>query len=197
MMEHETTQQEEVHEEKHHGKLVAMVIVGVLVMMGVVYGAFSWGGNAGKIAYVAPQKEMPAATTTTTTPVVQAPTEAFVITDTSTGKTSAPTKTTSATSPKTLEAPANFKSFTYDATLGKTISVTGTCHDAYYVLLIFDSRDDYRTNPGAARSNRAFECGATRLFTIKMDLRDINLPSGSYYLFVADQGSKGSWYNPR
>lgn len=193
-MEPETTQQEEVHEEKHHGKLVAMVIVGVLAVMGVVYGVF-YGGGAGKVAYVAPQKEMPAVTVAT--PVVQIPTEAFVITDTSTANVSVSTKTTNTTNTKILEAPTNFKSFTYDAKVGKTISVSGTCHDAYYALLIFEGKDDYRINPGAARSNRAFECGASRVFTIKMDLRDINLPSGSYYLFVADQGNKGSWYNPR
>lgn len=183
---------EEILERKHYGKLVAMVIVGVLVVAGGVYGVFFRVG-AGKVAYVAPQKE--AFATAVIVPMALEPTEAFVVTDIS--KTSAPQKATGVIDAKTLAAPTNFKSFAYDATVGKTISVSGTCHDAYYTLLIFDAKDDYRMNPGAARSNRAFECGGTRLFTIKMDLRDINLLSGNYYLFVADQGSKGSWYNPR
>lgn len=178
--------------EKHYGKEIAIAIVGVLAVVGVIYGAF-YGGGVSKATYTAPQKEAPV--TAVAAPVVPEPAETFVITDTN--KTSAPTKTAGAIDTKTLTAPTNFKSFAYDAKVGKTISVSGTCHDTYYALLIFDAKDDYRTNPGSARSNRAFACGASRLFTIKMDLRDINLASGSYYLFVADQGSKGSWYNPR
>ncbi|MBI3634022.1 MAG: hypothetical protein HY228_00165 [Candidatus Yonathbacteria bacterium] len=190
-MEPETTQQEEAREEKHYGRTIAIIIVGVLVVVGVVYGVFL-GGLAKKTTYIASEKKIEISSETTTPPPPQVPVETFVMVDTS--KTNTPVK---ATDSKILKAPTNFKSFTYDAGVGKTISVSGACHDTYYVLLIFDAKDDYRTNPGAARSNRAFECGASKLFTIKMDLRDINLPSGNYYLFVADQGKTGSWYNPR
>lgn len=195
-MESEITQQQEAREEKHYGKPIAIIIVGVLAVIAIAYGVFL-GGSAVKTTYVAPQKENAVSTVVAPIPAVQVPTEAFVVTDTNTTKTDVLVKATSSADTKTLKAPTNFKSFAYDATTGKTISVSGTCHDTYYALLIFGSKDDYRTNPGAARSNRAFECGASRVFTINMDLRDINLPSGNYYLFVADQGSKGTWYNPR
>lgn len=178
--------------EKHYGKEIAIAIVGVLAVVGILYGAF-YGGGAVKTTYTAQQKEVPV--TAVPAPVVPEPTESFVVTDIN--KTSEPSKITGAVDTKALTAPTNFKSFAYDAKVGKTISVSGTCHDTYYALLIFDAKDDYRTNPGSARSNRAFACGASRLFTIKMDIRDINLASGNYYLFVADQGNKGSWYNPR
>lgn len=205
-MEQEIKKENEImQEEPHHGKLIAMVIVGVLAVLGVVYATFSLGG-AGKVTTIVTKNAAPVVATTTTTPApVVVPTEAFVITDNSTNKTSATATAKSATSfnttnsagANTSTSPSNFKSFSYDATVGKKISVSGTCHDAYYTLLIFDSKDDYRTSPGAARANRAFACGAAGLFTITMDLRDINLPTGNYYLFVADQGSKGAWYNPR
>lgn len=105
--------------------------------------------------------------------------------------------------PKTLTAqskdippPVNFKSFEYDATAGKVISVSGTCSDKFYALVIFKSTVDYRARPDGAVSNRAFDCPSSRTFTLETDLRNYNLQSGGYYFFVADQGS-GSWYNPR
>ncbi|MFA5997422.1 MAG: hypothetical protein WC791_02925 [Candidatus Paceibacterota bacterium] len=189
-----------VYDEPHHGKLIAVVIVGVLVIVAILVGVFSFGGGKKSANTIAGSNSNTA--TTTLAPVV-VPTENFVIADTSSRK-SAPTaseeiatKTVGEVGINEQVSPANFKSFSYDATIGKKISVSGTCHDAYYALLIFGSKDDYRASPGSARANRAYECGTSGLFTIKMDLRDINLPSGEYYLFIADQGKTGSWYNPR
>lgn len=92
--------------------------------------------------------------------------------------------------------PVNFKSFQYDAPTGKVISVSGTCSDKYYALVIFKSAVDYRARPDASVFNRAFDCPTTHTFTIEADLRDYNLQSGEYYFFIADQGN-GAWYNPR
>lgn len=192
--------------EPHHGKLIAITIVSVVAVIAILVSVFSLGGGANtKKGTSSVTGNVPSAATTTPAPIV-VPTESFMIADTpakppvtestSSGaaKTSSPTSSSGA---KVLPPSENFKSFVYDAATGKNISVSGTCHDAYYALLIFDSKDDYRTNPSAARANRAYECTGTGLFTIKMDLRDINLPSGEYYLFIADQGKTGSWYNPR
>lgn len=187
------------YDEPHHGKLIAVVIVGILGIIATIYGAVSWGGS--KVTSSVPNGAVSTAVATKTPAIV--PTESFMITDTSAAKKAVTTgdKATTAkqvtSSSQSLPSAENFKSFSYDATVGKKISISGTCHDAYYALLIFESKDDYRANPGAARANRAYQCGSTKLFKIDMDLRDINLPSGSYYLFIADQGNKGSWYNPR
>ncbi len=98
---------------------------------------------------------------------------------------------------KNLKDSTVFKSFNYDATLGKLIALSGTCNDKYYAFLIFDSTIDYRKDPGAAQSNKAFACPSNGKFTVNINLKDLNLQSGKYYIFIADQGSTGSWYNPR
>lgn len=98
---------------------------------------------------------------------------------------------------KNLKDSTVFKSFNYDSTLGKLIALSGTCNDKYYAFLIFDSIIDYRKDPGAAQSNKAFACPSNGKFTVNINLKDLNLQSGKYYIFIADQGSTGSWYNPR
>lgn len=99
--------------------------------------------------------------------------------------------------PAKLPDAVKFQSFSYDPTQSKIIAVSGGCADTYYAVLVFNAKDDYRKDPAAARVNRASECPANKLFRTQFDLRDFNLPAGSYYFFVADQGEKGSWYNPR
>ncbi|MBI5078113.1 MAG: hypothetical protein HZB11_01940 [Candidatus Yonathbacteria bacterium] len=126
----------------------------------------------------------------------QVETEQFVVTDM--GKVEGSAKENISTAnPKIFESPENFKSFTYDATVGKKIAIAGTCKDTYYTLLIFKSGDDYRKDPARAYYNTAFPCPASGIVTLSVNLKDFNLPSGNYYLFLADQGEKGSWYNPR
>ena len=90
-----------------------------------------------------------------------------------------------------------FSSFVYNANTGKQIVLSGTCHDTYYAFLIFDSKIDYRKYPGKALSNKAFSCPGSGSFAITINLKDFNLQSGTYYIFIADQGNSGSWYNPR
>lgn len=93
--------------------------------------------------------------------------------------------------------PASFQSFDYESIQGKIISISGTCSDKYYALLVFKENDDYRKDPAKAFFNKAYPCPPAASFSATVDLRDFNLPSGRYYLFVADEGERGSWYNPR
>lgn len=196
-MEKETTPQtKEIHEEKHYGRIVAIVITVAILGLAVWYGVTGKLSDLGKVTVEVSPVPSASSTSTPQAPVVKPPTEQFVVTDL--GKTEGSQKENIATAdPKIFKASTNFKSFTYDAKLGKVISLSGNCSDKYYAVLVFDSAVDYRKNPGAAQSNRAFECPVTKLFNVEMNLRDINLQSGSYYVFIADQGSTGSWYNPR
>ncbi len=106
-------------------------------------------------------------------------------------------KITVVTEPEKLPESTKFKSFAYDQTIGKTISVSGSCTDAYYTIVMFRAADDYKKNPAAAVFNQAFACPASRAFSQRIDVKKSNLPSGQYYFFVADQGNAGTWYNPR
>jgi hypothetical protein len=90
-----------------------------------------------------------------------------------------------------------FESFDYDATLGKELDIESTCNDAYYTVLIFSDSTNYKTNPAAAKVNSGHECPANHTVSAKLNLADFNLASGKYYFFLADQGSSGTWYNPR
>lgn len=190
------TQKEEVHEEKHYGRIVAIVITVAILGLAVWYGVTGKLSELGKVTVeVSPVTQTPSVGSTTV-PVVVPPADQFIVTDL--GKVEgSQTENIATADTKIFTAPINFKSFTYDASKGKVISISGNCSDKYYAVLVFDSAVDYRKNPSAARSNRAFECPATKLFNVEMNLRDINLQSGSYYVFIADQGSTGSWYNPR
>lgn len=200
-MESETTpQNEDTHEEKHYGRIVGIVVTVAFLGLALWYGATGKLNNFGKVTMEVSPVNQTGSISNTTVPMAKppVPTENFVIADVSNtpiNQTKDPVVGT--TDVKALKAPINFKSFSYDASIGKIISVSGTCRDKYYAILVFESNDDYRKEPGAAQSNRAFACNASGLFSAEMDLRDINLSSGSYYLFVADQGSTGSWYNPR
>ncbi len=97
--------------------------------------------------------------------------------------------------------PANqFKTLIYNSTNSnqqKFLQIQTQCHDAYYTVLIFSSSDDYRQNPGSAKYNRAFACQKGQEIEHLVDLTGLNLADGKYYYFAADQGDKGSWYNPR
>lgn len=168
-------------------EIVAIMILLVVVVVGLAF------RDSAPITTVV--SHAPVATSTPLlAPVVE--TDHFVMTDI--GKIEGSAKENIATAdPKIFSAPVNFKSFTYDVALGKKITLAGTCKDAFYALLIFKSSDDYRANPTRSYYNSAYECPKSGLIALELDLKSINLPSGSYYLFLADQGNKGSWYNPR
>ncbi len=196
-MEQEVTKQTEgAHEEKHYGRIVAIVITVAVLGLAVWYGATGKLSDLGKVTVEVSPETQTLSIGSTTVPVVVPPADQFIITDL--GKVEgSQTENIATADTKIFKAPVNFKTFAYDASVGKTISLSGNCSAKYYTLLIFDSNVDYRKEPSAARSNRAFECPATKLFNVEMNLKDINLQSGSYYVFIADQGSTGSWDNPR
>ena len=166
----------------------------ILFLMAIIgYLIFSWQKSNSKTDYVAPT----VTNNTMSPPVVDtAPVEKIVVVEPVMVVGSSKQNIATA-DPKIFKAPVNFKNFSYDASLGKRISLSGNCKDKYYTLLIFASGDDYRTDPGKARANRADLCPMNKQFTVDMDLKSINLKSGSYYIFIADQGDTGSWYNPR
>ena len=171
------------------------IVIAVLVGIGLFFGY--------KILN-SPQKNKEAsasslsATKTAEAPVTPAPpVETIVIADNTATAGSQEETISTASDPKIFKEPDAFKSFKYDASVGKKIVLSGTCHDAYYAFLIFDSKKDYRTDPGAAKSNRAFACPSSHRIVVDMNLQDLNLEDGTYYVFIADQGATGSWYNSR
>lgn len=100
-------------------------------------------------------------------------------------------------SPEALPISTSFQAFSYDQEKGESISITGSCSDAYYAVVVFQNFIDYKQNPSAFVINQAFPCPEDKKFTKGFELKDFNLVSGEYYFFVADQGKAGSWYNPR
>jgi len=90
----------------------------------------------------------------------------------------------------------SFRYFEYSPKDKYAISVSGECAAAYYSLLIFNARDNYNENPGAARYNVAMPCPSGRKFERIVDLSSLHLTSGTYYFFTADQGNDGPWFNP-
>jgi hypothetical protein len=99
--------------------------------------------------------------------------------------------------PEKLPESKVFNVFSYNASAGKIINVSGTCSDAYFAIVVFFAADDYKKDPAKSVINKATECPASKNFTASLSMQDYNLPSGNYYFFVADQGKTGSWYNPR
>lgn len=181
----------------HISEILALA---VFIMAGTWY--YFWGGAGNRVVYErsAVNKAIePVGSSSVATP--QSTSENFIVQEVASPlQTKAQIEAAKAaviSAPETLVAPTAFKSFDYDVARGKAISISGFCHDKYYTLLIFASAVDYRKDPAAARVNSAFDCPAGGKFTIALDLKSFNLTTGSYYLFVADQGATGSWYNPR
>jgi|GEM_PF-3843190 len=80
---------------------------------------------------------------------------------------------------------------TVDNTTGE-VSVSGTCTDVYYVVLLFKNKTDYADDPSSYLVNRAYPCvGGTYTYAIS-DLPD-NLTNGTYYLMVGQEGEKSPW----
>lgn len=171
----------------HYGRFVAIGIVLVLILITVVLWAMGALHSMGTITVTSSKHGSAGGAVST---------ETFVVSP-NTVVQGSPTKTIATAPQNTFASPDHFKTFDYDATAGKQIIISGTCTDLYYTILVFTVNNDYRTNPRAAAVNRAFACPATRMFSTELNLADSNLTTGAYYLFVADQGKTGSWYNPR
>lgn len=187
-------QKEEASERSHFREYLRITEIGAVIVL-VVVGAsyFAFRGSAPIVVNVPGGT---AVVTNTPPPAKPVITEHFVVTNMEKQVGSAKENIATA-DPKIFKAPQNFKSFSYDASAGKIIALAGTCKDAYYALLIFKSTDDYRKDPARSYYNTAFPCPASGMVTLEVNLKDFNLPSGEYYLFIADQGNTGSWYNPR
>ena len=98
-------------------------------------------------------------------------------------------------------APSQFHTFTYSATGlngSSSLVVRATCHDAYVALLIFSAGVDYRVDPSRAVFNVASPCASGTAFATVLHPSDLGgAPFGTYYFFTADQGTTGTWYNPK
>jgi hypothetical protein len=98
-------------------------------------------------------------------------------------------------------APSRFRTFTYDATGmngSSSLPVSTTCHDAYVTILVFPAAVDYRANLNRAIINEALPCHSGSPFNGAVFASDmVPAPFGNYYVITADQGTSGTWYNPR
>ncbi len=97
--------------------------------------------------------------------------------------------------------PTQFKTVTYNANGlngSSTLLASATCNAAYITVLLFPAKIDYRGDINAAVYNEASPCHSDQPFTLVIATSDIaTAPFGSYYLIIADQGTSGTWYNPR
>lgn len=172
-------------------EIASLIIVVVLAGVGLAY-----RGTGSTVSFT--RTDLPAARATTPAPLVEpVPEKEIVVTPMTSVVVGSPTENIATADPKIFKAPENFKTFSYDKNVGKRMTITGTCGDSYYALLIFKSTDDYRKDPARAYYNTAYECPKTKIIALDINLQDFNLPTGEYYMFIADQGEKGSWYNPR
>jgi len=90
--------------------------------------------------------------------------------------------------------PSSFQKILYPK--DSIVSVEDDCRDKYRTILIYSFQIDYRKDPGSAVYNTANEC-VNGKFETKLDLTKLNLQPGDYYLIRADQGTKGSWRDPK
>ncbi|MCX6794423.1 MAG: hypothetical protein NTY31_00255 [Candidatus Falkowbacteria bacterium] len=128
------------------------------------------------------------------------PESGFQLAPLSPGFSNGSTPENSTSSTAILPPPSQFSYFNYDlASLNtkNTLSIEIKCQAAYYTILVFSSKDDYRENPAAARFNQATPCRLGEEIKRSLDLKELNLTAGRYYYIRADQGQAGSWYNAR
>lgn len=102
---------------------------------------------------------------------------------------------------KNYPNPESFKSFIYNKEEihpENILAYSGKCESKYVTFLIFPSEFDYRDDPTKAVVNRAIPCPENGQFDYAIQIRELSvLADRQYYTFVADQGDKGVWYNPR
>jgi hypothetical protein len=94
-----------------------------------------------------------------------------------------------------MPAPSSFEHFTYHA--GQPVFIAGHCTSAYYTVLVYPAKKDYRKNPQFAVYNVATPCPSVGSFTENLIFSSSGFTEGtSYYLIRAEQGAFGSWYDP-
>jgi hypothetical protein len=76
---------------------------------------------------------------------------------------------------------------------GTKLIFKGTCQQEYFVILGYRHLNDYKTNPTSFIYNKAFNCKNGSYYYELNDL-PLNINPQTYYFFVAEQNSNGSWY---
>lgn len=70
--------------------------------------------------------------------------------------------------------------------------VSGSCTDAYFVVLLFKNQDDYADDPSSYIVNRAYPCVAGA-YSYSISELPFGLKDGTYYLLIGQQGERGAW----
>lgn len=98
-------------------------------------------------------------------------------------------------------SPSKFPEFAYDSSginNKDSLEISSACHDAYLTILIFPANLDYRQDVSKAVYNKAFLCDKGKPFVYELNTSEIStLRFGTYYFITADQGTDGTWYDPR
>jgi hypothetical protein len=73
-----------------------------------------------------------------------------------------------------------------------SVILDGSCSKTFFVVLVYADPSDYADNPNAYVYNKAFSC---KDGSYHYELNDLpkDLPDGSYYLLVAEEGLTGPW----
>lgn len=72
------------------------------------------------------------------------------------------------------------------------MNISGSCNQAYYVVMVYRNATDYDRDRASAIVNRAYECeGGT--FTYTLDRLPSTLPNGTYFILIGEQGEQGTW----
>lgn len=94
--------------------------------------------------------------------------------------------------PDTIDAPIdNVVSQNIDNESG-AMTLTGTCSDTYFVVLLYKNQSDYTEDRGSYILNKAFKC-ENGSFSYSISDLPSNLETGTYYMLIGDQGSRGTW----
>lgn len=94
--------------------------------------------------------------------------------------------------PETIDAPIdNTVSQNIDSESG-IMTLSGTCSDTYFVVLLYKNQSDYTEDRGSYILNKAFKC-ENGSFSYSVSDLPSNLETGTYYMLIGDQGSRGTW----
>lgn len=72
------------------------------------------------------------------------------------------------------------------------ITLSGACSSKYFVVLVYKNATDYADNAGSYILNKAFTC-ENGTFSYAINSLPRNLPDGSYYILIGEQGETGTW----
>jgi hypothetical protein len=72
------------------------------------------------------------------------------------------------------------------------MNISGSCEDAYYVVLLYKNQEDYVRDRRSFIFNRAFPC-INRSFNYQVEDLPEALESGTYYVLIGSQGETTPW----